>query len=736
MGRTRTGLLLAFLSSVTVASAAPPTGFTWLSQLTPLNVGPNPPAPQMQLDHNFLGGPIGVWDHDAGLGLGMQADYSAVYGLGQECTRFQAAVGIDDAAGATGNATFDVFAIYDTNWEPVAGGSGTVTGPGPWARLDLDVRGAKRLRLRTHDGGDGTTGDLVDWADARLLCGPTPEALAIFGPRTGFTNTCVGPYTVVASVAGVPMPQIAPFSVAITTAGNLNGTFYTDASCTAAAGTSVTIPAGASRAQFWVRSPGHPSRGGGTFQASAAGVPSPGSVFVELLAPEAPDRLVILGPDRIPSNACSRFSVVQTVGSWTALRQQDTTVTLTGSSGVTFYATPSCATAASTVVIPTGRREQDVFVKVAADGAKTLGASANAPGAISATPFALTTETRTLGAVETLVARVNLSDASIDAEPGCTAPELASVVFDHPQYSLARFLNTASRGAATIQRRAGAPDIVTVSIAATQAQACDPGLVQSQIDAALGSAGVNIQLYDLLIYKMPASCSFHFGGNGRVWSYQQCQTMNLYSHEAGHALGFGHAPGVWEADPTWDYTRVRGATNGHRAGTSLIDDTWDYSTVMGSTPVSNYLVVNAPIALRAGWVPAGAVQVVTANGQYQIGVFDAAPGALPQILKIKTANHGWYYLSYRQPVTGTASQHGQIPDFYFRGVSVHSDGTGFTGPAGAPEDTDLTTSRQFGVLRDGEDFTDPVNGIVVHQVSHGATSVTVDVTVCANGCCP
>jgi hypothetical protein len=47
--------------------------------------------------------------------------------------------------------------------------SGPMTKATPAKPVEVDLRGAKLLELRSLDGGDGISGDHADWAEAQLI---------------------------------------------------------------------------------------------------------------------------------------------------------------------------------------------------------------------------------------------------------------------------------------------------------------------------------------------------------------------------------------------------------------------------------------------------------------------------------------------------------------------------------------------------------------------------------------
>jgi alpha-galactosidase len=88
--------------------------------------------------------------------------------------RFQASVGLDDAAGSPkGSITFKIVGDGKTLWQS------DVMRQGDAAKtIDLDLRGVKNLILMVGDAGDGIDYDHGDWADARFITrGGKPRAI-------------------------------------------------------------------------------------------------------------------------------------------------------------------------------------------------------------------------------------------------------------------------------------------------------------------------------------------------------------------------------------------------------------------------------------------------------------------------------------------------------------------------------------------------------------------------------
>jgi len=101
--------------------------------------------------------------YQKGLGTNAVSDVS-VY-LGGNCSRFTAAVGVDDEQGSAGSVTFSVISDGKTlTTTPV------LTGTSASINLDVDITGTQLLDLVVGDGGNGNGNDHGDWAAARLSC--------------------------------------------------------------------------------------------------------------------------------------------------------------------------------------------------------------------------------------------------------------------------------------------------------------------------------------------------------------------------------------------------------------------------------------------------------------------------------------------------------------------------------------------------------------------------------------
>ncbi len=109
-------------------------------------------------------------------GLGVHASTKISYALDNtnNCTTFNAVVGLDDEIrnqSRYGSVTFQVWTDGAQVWEskPLKVSSSSVS-----ETLSVPISGKSTLELRVTDGGDGLEYDHADWADARVTCGAIP----------------------------------------------------------------------------------------------------------------------------------------------------------------------------------------------------------------------------------------------------------------------------------------------------------------------------------------------------------------------------------------------------------------------------------------------------------------------------------------------------------------------------------------------------------------------------------
>ena len=252
----------------------------------------------------------------------------------------------------------------------------------------------------------------------------------------------------------------------------------------------------------------------------------------------------------------------------------------------------------------------------------------------------------------------------------------------------------------------GQPDVFRVSIPSSVAESCDAYGWAAEAEAAAPAAGVDLALYQHRIFVLPSNTSCPWAGLGNIgcgsWCRAWVETCNLpdvYAHEIGHNLDLAHASTDTNNDGTVDCEYC------------------DKSDFMGYGGVG-YRITNGPHEHQKAWLPPGQVVEVSTAGTstWVLSPLQAAPATAPypQVLKIRKADTGdWYYLSYRQ----RAGYDAALDAGYVDRTSVHRyAGAGYS------------NTRFLAALQDGQLFEDVVNGLTVRQVSHDATSATLQIS--------
>ncbi|MDR4464179.1 MAG: hypothetical protein MRJ66_07930 [Nitrospira sp.] len=304
---------------------------------------------------------------------------------------------------------------------------------------------------------------------------------------------------------------------------------------------------------------------------------------------------------------------------------------------------------------------------------------------------------------------VNLSDATLCADvTTCTYTPtyVADKIFTAAQSMRALYLNS-SYGQVTFKTDTdgnGQPDVVGPYNLSLSKVGCNWSSWGTAADSAAQAAGVNLSLYQHIVYVLPpysqlpdcgwAGLAYVGGGKSYI---AEPQSMMVYAHELGHNLNMAHAG----TDPEND-----GVMNVEYG---------DSSDPMGSSrAVHNF---NGPHTHQMGWFNAfpNAVQTLTISGSYQLAAIGSTPdGTLPQALRIfKPNTNEYYYLSYRQASGFDAS----LSSTYTQGVNIHRyKGTGYAY-------TYFLQSLSTTGL-----FMDNTNGITVVPVTNGSGTATVQVT--------
>ncbi len=96
-------------------------------------------------------------------GIGTHAPAELIYPLGGQFEKFQAMVGVNALVNKTGSITIEVYVD-----DKLAFNSGNMGANDKGKDIDIDVRGARELKLIVTDSGSFNLSDVADWGDARL----------------------------------------------------------------------------------------------------------------------------------------------------------------------------------------------------------------------------------------------------------------------------------------------------------------------------------------------------------------------------------------------------------------------------------------------------------------------------------------------------------------------------------------------------------------------------------------
>jgi len=169
----------------TVAAQVPSHGVVMLKV-----VGEEPPIPRGEMDVSDLtwvysanrlgpveldsavggggasdGMPITIGGTVFDKGLGVAAPSLIVYRLGANCSRFTAEVGVDGQAATGGSVEFEVWGDNTRLHDGAVLAGSTMA-----ERIDVDVTGVYRLKLKVTNGLNGNARDFSSWGHPRLVC--------------------------------------------------------------------------------------------------------------------------------------------------------------------------------------------------------------------------------------------------------------------------------------------------------------------------------------------------------------------------------------------------------------------------------------------------------------------------------------------------------------------------------------------------------------------------------------
>lgn len=161
-------MLIILLLQISAISSASET--VWLSSLDLKLMRQGWGKPQ--IDRSIREKPLSIGGKKFERGVGTHAVSILWVDLGGGTEKFQAFVGLDDAAGGPGSVNFKIYGDGNLLWE-----SGIIKPGNAPKSIDLPLEGIKTLLLKVDSGNDGINYDHANWADAKfIVSGKKPQA--------------------------------------------------------------------------------------------------------------------------------------------------------------------------------------------------------------------------------------------------------------------------------------------------------------------------------------------------------------------------------------------------------------------------------------------------------------------------------------------------------------------------------------------------------------------------------
>ncbi len=309
------------------------------------------------------------------------------------------------------------------------------------------------------------------------------------------------------------------------------------------------------------------------------------------------------------------------------------------------------------------------------------------------------------GDQKTLAILINFTD---NTSQQFSTGDVSNLLFNNPDSTNAYYAES-SFGSTTFSGQAVGWYTIPYS-----AGNCDYYGYATAADSAASRAGVNLSNYGHKVYIFPsASCGWAgLGEVGGTRTWIASTAGYVMTHELGHNLSMRHAASM----------SCGGVQIGTNCSYSEYGDPYDD---MGASWINRQN--GAPHKSLLGW---GRTQSVTSSGTYTIYPTETST-TNTQFLKIpRTSSGDNLFVEYRQPIGFDTSMAGSM----WEGVGI------LLGTSGGPDSfrLDMSPDGDFNnsALVDGGVFTDSTNGISVTQLSHTATSATVQVSINGAPCTP
>lgn len=275
--------------------------------------------------------------------------------------------------------------------------------------------------------------------------------------------------------------------------------------------------------------------------------------------------------------------------------------------------------------------------------------------------------------------------------------------------SLLQNIRQSSFGGLNFERdtnKDGQPDIHAVNLN-YDANGCDPHDWATRARQAAAQMGINISLYQHIMYVLPQNVQCSWAGIAylgcqspfcyswvRAYNPNNVYSQLIYIHELGHNLGMGHS-----------------ATDINNDDTN-INEYGDSACFMGVGGGQYLKELNAPHRDRLHWFDnlPNNIKTIKTSGEYILHPLEAGVnGTGYLVLKIKRNASDTYYLSYRKDMGAFGIG---TPNYLDR-VSVHKVRAG------------IVSTFFIKALDNGEKFIDEKNNISVEVLDAGSDTARV-----------
>lgn len=186
--------VLVLTAALGVLAATHAAETVWLDSLdlTKMSAGWGKP----QVKRSMREQPLSLGGRKFERGVGTHANSKYRLDLAGGTEKFEATIGLDDAANGPGSIVFQVIADGKKLFD-----SGVMRTNTPAKTMSVDLRGAKTLLLNVTDAGDGGAYDHADWAEARFTVSGAkpvpfvapPEVAYLLTPKPGAAPRINGP---------------------------------------------------------------------------------------------------------------------------------------------------------------------------------------------------------------------------------------------------------------------------------------------------------------------------------------------------------------------------------------------------------------------------------------------------------------------------------------------------------------------------------------------------------------